>query len=192
MIKKRIFFIALFILLLFIFLYFGYRIADNIAHKRVEYKENRRIVNELLNEMAYEIQNKAFFGVGFIEFTPYNKKYEYSLQINILLYTKDTMKVITLSDVETFLATSENRNGTPRTWEDDETGIIKDFVGWCLEEKNSKDLKIYRSDLQVVLVDYCIQNPECPYTTLSKLTPEQIIELDKKYTNQNYDLLLEW
>ncbi|MCL1791251.1 MAG: hypothetical protein FWG40_07835 [Peptococcaceae bacterium] len=191
MTKKGIALSILIFLLVGVLFYVGYRIGDNTALKRIEQEEKHRIANKLIVEMAYEVQNKAFFGIGFIEYTPYNKKYEWALQINIRLYTRETMKVITLSDVEAFLATPVNHDGTPRTWEDDETGTIKDFVQWCLAGKNAGVLAFYKGELRDILADYRVEDPHCPYKNLEDLTPEQIIELDKKYLDPDYDLILE-
>jgi len=53
-------------------------------------------------------------------------------------------------------------------------------------------IKKLKVDLQDVLLSYLKDHPGCPYAQLEYLTPEQIIELDKKYMDPDYDLVLEW
>ena len=193
MTKKRVALttvILVIILILCATAYAVYWIADINAQKKAAYEQNKRRVNDLIIELAYEIQNKAFFGIGIPEYMPYDTKHEWRLQTNIILYIRSTGEIITLSDVETFLASPMNQDGTPRTWEDDETGIIYDFVRWCLASKNAGALDSYRNDLSRIFVQYLIQNPDCQYGHLSDLTPEQIVELDKKYLDPEYDLVL--
>ncbi|MDR2713507.1 MAG: hypothetical protein LBB91_10395 [Clostridiales bacterium] len=166
------------------------------GHRIYEYRKEKRAEDEYYKaaeiELAYGIQNGAFFGlVGYPYHMPYNKDFEHDLQAHIIFYTRTTGKNITLKDVETFLAVPENPDGTPRIWKDDETGVIIDFVEWY-KAVNSWDLKHYRVGLMDILVYYCIQNPECPYLSMQRLSPEQIIELDKKYLDPDYDLVLEW
>jgi len=190
MTKRDITIVMLVPLFLVVSVFAGFKIDDIMSKKRMAQEDERRKVNDLVIEMAYEIQNKAFFDVGFPEYTPYNKQYEYALQINTLCYTRNTGKTITLTDVEVFLENSENTDGTPRTWEDDQTNIIKDFVNWCLNSNNRNDLASYRRGLERVFGQYLKHHLDCPYGDISELTPEQIIELDKKYLDPDYNLLL--
>ena len=165
------------VLVLIILAFTGYRIHDYLKEKRAEdeYYKAAEIV------AAYELQNGAFFDLyGYPYHMPYDKKYEYKLQAHIIFYTRATRKIIKLSDIEAFLSIQANPDGTPRIWKDDETGIIIDFVNWY-KAGNSRDLEFYKSDLQGLLTAYYGSHPGCPYITLAALSPEQIIELDKKY-----------
>ena len=176
------------VLVLIVLAFTGYRIHDYLKEKRAEDEYYKAVEIEL----AYGIQNGAFFDLyGYPYYMPYNKDFEYTLQTHIIFYTRTTEKNITLKDVETFLSVPENPDGTPRIWKDDETGIIIDFVEWY-KAVNSWDLRAYKMSMMDILVNYCIQNPECPYLSLHRLSPEQIIELDKKYLDPDYDLVLEW
>jgi len=188
MTKKRVLIVLLILLSLSVVSIVGYKTSQYITEKRVAYEEKKRIVNNSIFELAYTIQNKVLFGIGFSEYTPYTKKYEYELQISILFYYNNTTNTIELSEVEGFLESPTNPDGTPKIWEDDKTGIVKDFVDWS--SSNMDERFYYRENLFGLLVDYCVQNPDCPYKVLSDLTPEQIIELDKKYLDPDYDLVL--
>ena len=186
MIKKIVGISLLAILALVMLFFIGSKISDNIRQKEAIRQEAREIHYYIL----YDIQNEAFHISERGKYAPYSKKYENELQIDMCAYIKATGKTITLSDVETFLATSENPDGTPRTWEDDETGIIKDYVNWHGYNKSLRDE--YRSALGKIFMQYIKENLECPYEGLSFLSPEQILELDKKYADPDYDLVLEW
>ena len=186
MTKKIVGISLLTILALGILFFIGSTISDNIRQKEAIRQEAREMHYYLL----YDTQNKVFNDSGEGKYVTYKKEYENELQIDMCAYIRATGKTITLSDVETFLATSENPDGTPRTWEDDETGIIKDYVNWHRYNKSLRDE--YRSALGKIFMQYIKENLECPYEGLSFLSPEQILELDKKYADPDYDLVLEW
>jgi hypothetical protein len=141
--------------------------------------------------LRYRQQNGAFFDWHTAEgYLPYDKEFEWKMQVHINFYMKYTGKTVTVGDVETFLANPENPNGTPRTWKDDRTGVISDFVEWFWSGQSIDEFRFYEDRLFGILLDYRDAHPGCPYTTLSKLTPEQIIELDKKLLNPDYVLVL--
>ena len=186
MTSNRLGIILLAILTLCLLAFAGYKITGNIIEKRAAEK----IAREAHIEFCFKMQNEAFIGIKEQRYVPYSREYEYQLQISINCYARNTGNVVTLGDVETFLATPENPDGTPRIWEDDETGIIGDFVEWCYW--NSNKVEEYRNDLARILDKYNRQNTYSPYSTIRDLTPEQINELDKKYESPDYDLVLEW
>jgi hypothetical protein len=190
MAKKRGIKGLLIIMVLAILVYPGYIIAKNINQKIADETLARKLAKEAHIEFLYEMQNGAFTNIHESKYMPYRKEYEWILQVHIIFYTRDTGKTVTLNDVEAFLATSENPNGTQRTWKDDETGIVRDFVDWYTE--NAGYLKTYRSELDRAFSRYRQQHPGCPYEIVNDLTPSQIIELDKKYIDPGYDLVLEW
>ncbi len=139
-------------------------------------------------EVSYKIQNNAFFGRNKGEYVPYDAAYNTELQIHINVYTRKTGQAITIDDIKTFLKDKENPDGSPRTWEDD-TGIIFEFVNWCAD--NALALTDYRASLDRELHVYYEQNPELPYYSIYDLSVNQIIELDKKLDDPNYELDLE-
>jgi hypothetical protein len=167
------------------------------GYKIYEHFSNRGFIEEVDQkeiEVRYRQQNDAFYGWGgTTSFVPYDKEFEWITQVHICFYMRYTGKTITVRDVEAFLATSEKPNGTPRTWKDDETGIIYDFVEWVFYQgKGIYEFNFYRDKLLVTLTHYCDEHRDCPYRILSDLTPEQIIELDKKYVDPDYNLVLVW
>ena len=168
----------------------GCRIVDSISQKKASEEAERIVAMKSHIAFRYSMQNEAFYGLGSYEYLPYLKEAESRLQAHINYYIRNTGKAITLNDVKTFLADPENSDGTPRTWEDDETGIVKDFVDWCRGKRI--DIDNYREDLQRTLARYRVQNPKCPYLIINDLTPEQITELDKKYADPDYELVLKW
>jgi hypothetical protein len=185
MTKKGVIVILAAVLVLGVLSFAGYRIINNIS-------KNKAIDIDTIDiGYYYSCQNRAFFGwAGTREYMPYNKDYEWRLQMYMNLYIRKTGKAITLSDVETFLATSENSNGTPRTWKNDETNIVKDFVDWYGLWENGDELRFYELNMREILTIYCMQNPSCPYRLLEYLPPEYLIELDKKFLNPDYVLVL--
>ena len=138
--------------------------------------------------LMYASQNEAFFGVSVPEFKPYDESRKYYLQMHINAYVDKTGGSITIADVEIFLEQPENSDGTPRTFFDDETGVIYAFVRWC--ESNNHYVNSYENDLIELLSDYRLQNPDCPYRMFSTLSAEQITELHKKYKDPEYILNL--
>jgi len=189
MTKKRVLIVLFCLLYLCILSIAGCKTANYISEERIAGEENGGKESELFIELTYEKQNRAFFGIGFPEYTPYSKKYEWKLQSHIILYTRETGKTLSLNDVEVFLNTMENPDGSPRTWLDDETGTINGFVEWC--RWNKERLDNYRDELLDLYIMYSIEHPEFEYHSVSELTPVQIIELDKKYLDPDYNLLLE-
>ncbi|MCL1852811.1 MAG: hypothetical protein FWF88_07245 [Peptococcaceae bacterium] len=188
MTKQRLSIIILIILSLAVLIVAGYKISEQIGKKKI----SEEISQEEL-ELRYKQQNDAFFGwYGVNKYMPYDKECVWKTQVHMSFYIRHTGKTITAGDVKTFLANPENPNGTPRTWQDDETGIIKDFVDWFRWGQNIDEFRFYSGNLQDILTAYCDARPGCPYTQLSKLTPDQIIELDKKYLDPDYDLVLMW
>jgi hypothetical protein len=188
MTKKSLAMSILIIFALGILAFAGFKIVNSIGEKKASEEADRK--RDI--EHYYRQQNVAFFEWGHARsYEPYNKKYEWLLQAHMNLYIRNTGKTITLADVETFLAISENPDGTPRTWKNDETGIVKDFVDWYWLWLSTDEVRFYKDELQSILTRYYVAHQDCPYTTLSLLTPEQIIELDKKYLDPDYDLVLE-
>jgi hypothetical protein len=187
--KKRAIIILLIILASSIIAFTGYKIVNGISEKKASEEADRKRDTE----HHYSQQNAAFFGWAISqEHLPYKKDYEWRLQAYMNLYIRKTGKFITLGDVETFLATPENPDGTPRTWKNDETGIIKDYVDWYWLWLSSDEMRFYERNIDLVLVEYNRQNPNCPYRILRDLPPEQFIELDKKHIDPDYDLVLTW
>ena len=189
MIRKTVVISLLVILVLSSMAFAGYRIVDSINQKKTAEEAERIVAMKSHIAFRYSMQNEAFYGLGSYEYLPYLKEAEFRLQAHINYYTRNTGKTITLSDVEAFLANPENSDGTPRTWEDDETGIVKAFVDWCRGKRS--DIDNYRGNLEGILNQYLRINPKCSYNKLADLTPEQITELDKKYADPDYELVLE-
>ena len=187
---RKIVSVILLILALGLLILAGYMIVDNVNQKKAAEEAKKEIAMKSHIASMYGIQNEAFYSLTVQDhYLPYLKEDEFRLQAHINYYIRKTGKIITINDVEIFLAKPENPDGTPRTWEDDETGIVKDFVDWC--SRRSLELYHYRGNLQGILSDYRIQHRECPYRILEDLTPDQITELDKKYADPDYELVLE-
>ena len=187
--KKRLVIIILAVIATGVLVFTGYKIYEHFSNRGfIEEVDQKEI------EVRYRQQNDAFYGWGgTTSFEPYNKEFEWITQVNICFYMRYTGKTITVRDVEAFLVTSENPNGTPRTWKDDETGIVYDFVEWVFYQgKGIYEFRTYKDLLHNVLIEYRDNHPGCPYTQLAKLTPEQIIEIDKKYVDPDYNLVLVW
>lgn len=185
MTKKSIAIIAISILAIGAFISAGYKISHEISYKKAE----EAMLRTSRIEIGYVMQNKAFFGYGTTMYLPYD--YQWELQANLIFYMMNTGNSITLGDVERFLETPENPDGTPRIWEDDETGIIKEFVLWCYTGDNLELLRSYRRELRDVYDDYRIAHPDCQYRILDDLPPEQIIEVTKKHADPDFNLMLE-
>ena len=124
--KKKLLIVILAVLAASVLVFTGYKIYEHFSNDEAIVGVDQ---NEI--EVRYIQQNDAFYDFGGTKsFLPYNKEFEWITQIHICFYMRYTGKAITVHDVESFLATSENPNGTPRTWRDDETGIIYSFVEW--------------------------------------------------------------
>jgi hypothetical protein len=185
--KKTLIIVILAIIAMSVLIFTGYKIHGHFSNSGTISEVDKYEI-----EMQYRQQNDAFYGLAStISFMPYSKEFEWTTQVHINYYMRQTGKTITVHDIETFLATSENPNGTPRTWKDDKTGIVYDFVEWFQQAKGIYEFRFYGDDLQLILTYYRDEHPGCPYITLSDLTPEQIIELDNEFRNPG-NLVLKW
>ena len=85
-----------------------------------------------------------------------------------------------------FLAEPLNPDGSPRTYMDDETNVIKDLVDWCYG--HTMELNGYSYKLNDVLNHYIVNHQEFALTLLVDLSHEQINELEKKLKDPTYSL----
>jgi hypothetical protein len=151
--------------------------------------ENERLARELFVQESYEIQNQAFWDSSQKTYLPYQQARENILQIHLNAYAYYTGETVTRQDVEAFLATGMNADGTPITWENEDAGTIKGFVIWCADH-NTENL-IYRAKITDIFIDYLLENPDCSYRDIGDLSAEQIMQLDAKLNDPAYDLDLE-
>jgi hypothetical protein len=114
--------------------------------------------------------------------TPYNVSVnERDLQISLCLYNNARPEEV---DRATLLAEFyiKTKNGK-------ETNLVWHFINWCSGKK--AEINAHTLQLREELDKYRSANPQCPYHQIEHLTPEQIIELDKKFHDPVYNLVLE-
>ena len=145
-------------------------------------------MNEL--KQIYYIQNDILNAGGDSSdpyaYSPYNEQRERFLQINLCAYSYFTGNTVTLEDVSSFFAEQLKPDGTPKTYLDDETGIVKDLVIWC--DRHRSDINGYHDDFTHMLTLYITGHPEFGGVTITTLSLDQIQELEKKLKDPNYDL----
>jgi len=129
----------------------------------------------------YFVQNTIFFDAHTSDYDQEQARYA---QINIGAYSHYTGKVVTQQDIKTFLQKDKNPDGSPRTYEDDETGKIRDFVTWCAFHNN--EVNSYGANLSRLQIQYCQKHPEFKQYLLQELNIQQIAELEKQLQNPSY------
>ncbi|MDR0513669.1 MAG: hypothetical protein LBG81_00715 [Coriobacteriaceae bacterium] len=161
--------------------------ATPFAISRFEIRaKTERFVQDLVVQLRYEEQNRAFWDTTEGEYLPYQQARENVLQIHLNAYAYNTGIIVKRQDIEAFLATGMNADGTPRIWKDDESGIVGGFVRWY--GTHTMEVSIYRAKLSDVFGHYIKESPDCPYNKIEDLSAEQIMQLDAKLKDPAYDL----
>jgi hypothetical protein len=155
----------------------------------VQYNQNVKYAKEHALKIDYESQNNAFWGVYKGEYMPYQDGPDSlrRLQLNLNAYHKYTGNTLNLEDVKVFLQTTENSDGSPRTYLDG-SETIRDYVEWYGFSEASRNQ--YRNDLDDILFEYQREHPDKLLPSLYDMTIEQLNELDKKLQDPSYDLNL--
>ena len=109
---------------------------------------------------------------------------ESKLQISLLFYNSERPEQRRV-DLETLLSAFYEMNEAGKN-----SNLVLHYINWYYGRE--PDLRFFEKDLQTLLTNYSSAHPGCPYQTLDDLTPKQIVKLDKKYFDPDYDLVLEW
>ena len=180
--KKRVVFIAIGLLLAGICVLIAViHVADQREEREVqmiELKRNYRIQNDILCT--------GYSGFNKYAYAPYYEGTERYLQITLCAYEYYTGQTVTLEDVKAFLAQPINPDGSPRTYVDDETGIIRDLITWCYS--HTAEINGYRNELTRVINTYVVSHPDLGGVILFDLSLDQIYMLEKKMKDPDFDL----
>jgi hypothetical protein len=181
--KKTLFIMLIFVIIIAVIIVAV--LATEVARQR---EEKEVMMKEI--ERNYRIQNEilctGYAGFNQYAYAPHYEGMERYLQLNLCAYNHLTDHQVTLEDVKTFLAEPLNPDGTPRTYIDDESGIIKNLVSWCYS--NTAKLNGYRDDMESILSTYIAIHPGLGGVTLIDLNLEQINKLEKKLKDPTYNL----
>jgi len=110
---------------------------------------------------------------------------ERNLQIELCVYNKARPEESRV-DRKTLLTAFYSKIHTGK----DESNLVWHYVNWCSGSVGLIDQ--HMAALHEVLIDYRKQHPECPYSRLENLSADQIIELDKKFEDPDFMLVLDW
>lgn len=138
----------------------------------------------------YFFQNTAFCASNTpnAQYASYSTLDIHYLQAYLNYYYETTGIDITLSDVEEFLKEQYNKDGTPKTYKDDD-GLLYNYVKYYNNHYTS--FLGYWDALAAILVQYIRENPECPYISVKDLSLDSINKLSKKHQDEEYQLILE-
>ncbi|MCL2654237.1 MAG: hypothetical protein FWD65_00820 [Coriobacteriia bacterium] len=166
---------------IFVYVAIVLSIASYFVIYKVDEFQQSKLDNAVSNMWVvkdiYAQQNHALWGLGYCNrYQPYTSALEVSLQIHLNAYHLDTNKVVTRQDVKTFLQESSNSNGTPRTYEDDTTGHVKDYVDWF--KHNSITVDSHEENLQKMLPP--------GFKLYEGLSLSQLAELEKALQDPHY------
>lgn len=151
-------------------------------------KERKREMREI--EIKYHLQNDILkTGSSYTSrygHMPYYEEMERYLQLDLCAYHYYTGKVVSLEDVKAFLENPLNPDGSPRTYDDDETGVIRDFVIWG--GRHRSEMQGYQNNMQRILITYVVSHPEIGLVVLSDLSLDQIHMLERKKEDPDFEL----
>jgi hypothetical protein len=159
--------------------------------KAQEIDPNNATVNEIVRDTdlirwleAFQISTTITESQGVVTLgSMYFNERELQIALNAYNNSRpDVLPDVTLTQLKDgFSSISQDKNYEDNYYD------AKQYLDWYEGEPN---IDGYRAKLSRLLTDYHTENPDSPYRALEDLNAEQIIELDKKYDDPDYDLNL--
>ena len=148
---------------------------------RIDYREQNgalpRVSGHPINEEVYVGYDAVDEVELYVQIMAYN---EYVRENN----TGD--KELSLADFEEYLSSEFNEDGSLRIHEGYEH--IRAYVDWYFEAEGDEDITEYWSELERIVREYNVQNPELILLNASEMNIAQIEELIKKKYDPSYEI----
>ena len=162
-------------------------------------KRHEWVQQEIL-KIEYSQQNRALplirgYSRGIESYVGYEAVDEEELYVRLAAYNEqmrlngEEEQELTLADVEEYLSSEYNEDGSLRIYEGYEK--IRRYREWYFEEEGDEDITGYWRELTNIVIGYNLQNPELVLCDPEEMNLAQLQELINKKNDATYEINME-